>query len=103
MRRIALTPKTASATDVAPGHGAGRLGWSVEQLREKALDVRRDIVTLLAKAQTGHSGGPLSSADFGTALFFHELNIDPANPKWPDRDYWHFSIGHITPLIYSLF
>ncbi|MBI1798448.1 MAG: transketolase [Candidatus Eisenbacteria bacterium] len=68
----------------------------------KALDIRRDIVTLLSKSQTGHSGGPLSCADFGTALFFHELNIDPANPRWPERDYWHFSIGHVTPVIYSL-
>jgi transketolase len=35
-------------------------------------------------------------------LFFHELNIDPADPTWPERDYWHFSIGHVTPVIYSL-
>jgi len=67
-----------------------------------ALHVRRDIITLLAKSQTGHSGGPLSCADFGTALFFNELTIDPSNPSWEGRDYWHFSIGHVTPVIYSL-
>jgi transketolase len=85
-----------------PAHAAGRLGWTAAQLREVALDLRRDIITLLAKSQTGHSGGPLSSADFGAALFFNELKIDPSNPQWDERDYWHFSIGHITPLIYSL-
>ena len=59
-----------STRDLAPAHRAGRLQWPVEKLQEKALDIRRDIITLLAKAQTGHSGGPLSSTDFGTALFF---------------------------------
>uniref|UniRef100_A0A832I485 Transketolase n=1 Tax=Eiseniibacteriota bacterium TaxID=2212470 RepID=A0A832I485_UNCEI len=76
--------------------------WPADRLREKALHVRRDIITLLTKAQTGHSGGPLSCADFGTALFFHEMNLDPTNPEWPERDFWHFSIGHVTPVIYSL-
>jgi transketolase len=97
-----VTPEALSASEIEASRRAGRLQWPVERLTEKALQIRRDIVTLLSKSQTGHSGGPLSCADFGTALFFHELNIDPANPKWPDRDYWHFSIGHVTPAIYSL-
>jgi len=91
-----------AASDAEAAHRPGRLAWDADQLRAKALDVRRDIITLLAKSQTGHSGGPLSSADFGTALFFHELNVDPSNPRWPERDLWHFSIGHVTPVIYSL-
>lgn len=64
--------------------------------------IRRDIVTLLARAQSGHSGGPLSSADLGTVLFFHEMNVDPDRLDDPARDLWHFSIGHVTPVIYSL-
>jgi len=92
-----LTPSQLEAA-----HKAGRLRWPVEQLESKAVDIRRDILTLLSKSQTGHTGGPLSCADFGTALFFNELNIDPGNPRWPDRDFWHFSIGHVTPVIYSL-
>jgi transketolase len=79
-----------------------RLQWSRTNLEEKARDVRRDILTLLAHAGTGHSGGSLSCTDFGTALFFHYLNAKPHQPSWPDRDYWHFSIGHVTPVIYSL-
>ena len=97
-----MTPITLSPADLEAAHRPGRLQWPVEKLEAKALDVRRDIVTLLSKSQTGHSGGPLSCADFGTALFFHELNLDPKNPKWADRDFWHFSIGHVTPVIYSL-
>ena len=74
----------------------------VAQLEALALTIRRDIITTLARSQSGHTGGPLSIADFGTALFFHELRLDPANPVWAGRDFWHFSIGHCTPVIYSL-
>ena len=79
-----------------------RLELTVDQLRERAHIVRRDIVTLLAQSQTGHSGGPLSSADFGTVLFFHEMDLTPDRPTSLERDLWHFSIGHVTPVIYSL-
>lgn len=96
-----MTPASPS-TDVRPAHAPGRLQWPAERLRDMARDVRRDIITLLSKSQTGHTGGPLSCADFGTALFFHELNIHPGDPAWKDRDFWHFSIGHVTPVIYSL-
>jgi transketolase len=79
-----------------------RLDLSVDELRERALFVRRDIIALLARSQSGHSGGPLSSADFGTVLFFHEMNVNPERLDDPERDLWHFSIGHVTPVIYSL-
>jgi transketolase len=93
---------TLTSAELEAAHRQGRLKWPVEQLEAKARDIRRDILTLLSKSQTGHTGGPLSCADFGTALFFHELNIDPRNPAWPERDFWNFSIGHVTPVIYSL-
>jgi transketolase len=97
-----VSPITVSAADLAAAHQRGRLQWPADKLAGKALEIRRDIITLLIKSQTGHTGGPLSCADFGAALFFHELNIDPADPKWPERDFWNFSIGHVTPVIYSL-
>jgi transketolase len=97
-----LAPEAPSASDIEACRKRGRLEWPAARLTEMALTVRRDILTLLSKAQSGHSGGPLSCADFGTALFFHELNIDPRDPQWPERDFWHFSIGHVTPVIYSL-
>ncbi|HEY7728970.1 MAG TPA: transketolase [Candidatus Eisenbacteria bacterium] len=79
-----------------------RMRMSVDGLKERALFVRRDIIALLARARSGHSGGPLSSADFGTVLFFHEMNVNPEQLDDPSRDMWHFSIGHVTPVIYSL-
>lgn len=78
-----------------------RLKLSIEELHERALYVRRDIIALLARAQSGHSGGPLSSTDFSTALFFHEMNVNPVRVDDPSRDIWHFSIGHVTPVIYA--
>jgi len=97
-----LDPETAYAGATRSAHRAGRLLWPADSLRRKALEIRRDIITMLVQAQSGHTGGPLSVTDVGTALFFHELNVDPADPAWPERDFWHFSIGHVTPAIYSL-
>ncbi len=79
-----------------------RLEMTVRELQERALFVRRDIVALLARSQSGHSGGPLSTTDFGTVLFFHEMNVNPRRLDDTARDMWHFSIGHVTPVIYSL-
>ncbi len=79
-----------------------RFNLNEEQLKEKALVIRRNIITMLAEAKSGHSGGPLSVTDFGTALFFNEANIKPEDPNWEDRDFILFSIGHVTPVIYSL-
>lgn len=75
---------------------------TTEELKDMALRVRRDIITMLAEAGSGHSGGPLSITDFGTALYFRELNVDPENPAWADRDFVVWSVGHCTPVHYSL-
>ena len=78
------------------------LRYSIDALKEKALYIRRDIITMLIESQSGHTGGPLSCADFCAALMFYEANYDPKNPKWPERDMWFFSIGHVTPVHYSM-
>ena len=78
------------------------LRYTAERLKEKALFIRRDIITMLIESQSGHSGGPLSCTDFCTALAFYEANYDPKNPQWPERDMWFFSIGHVTPIHYSM-
>src|SRR5258706_9508385 len=94
----------AAGTGLTPArcHARGRAGFTVPELKAMSLRLRRNIITMLIDAGSGHSGGPLSCADFGSVLFFHELSVDPANPQWAERDFWHFSIGHVTPIIYSL-
>src|SRR5881392_4068102 len=91
--------RAAVAASLTPerAHARGRLGWGLAELEAMSLILRRDVITLLMDSGSGHSGGPLSCADFGAVLFFHELGVDPRDPAWPDRDFWHFSIGHVTP------
>ena len=56
---------------------------------------------MVYKAQSGHPGGSLSAADFVTAAYFSEMNIDPLNPKWEDRDRFVLSKGHVCPIQYA--
>ena len=57
-----------------------------QELQLKANEVRKGIVTAVHAAKAGHPGGSLSAADIFTYLYFEELNIDPKDPKKPDRD-----------------
>ena len=53
-------------------------------------------------AASGHIGGALSAMDLLTVLYFHEMRIDPANPKDPGRDRFILSKGHCTPALYAV-
>lgn len=74
---------------------------TVEQLKSKAIKLRKVAVTMIYEAQSGHPGGSLSAADLVTALYFKEMKIDPANPDWEDRDRFVLSKGHVAPILYS--
>ena len=71
------------------------------ELEKMANEIRKDIVTAVHSAKSGHPGGSLSSADIFTYLNFEEMNVDPANPKWEDRDRFVLSKGHVAPGLYS--
>ena len=71
------------------------------ELEKMANEIRKDIVTAVHSAKSGHLGGSLSSADIFTYLYFEEMNVDPANPKWEDRDRFVLSKGHVAPGLYS--
>lgn len=73
----------------------------VKYLKEKAKEVRVNIIDMIFIAQSGHPGGALSAADLMTALYFDILKIDPKNPHWPDRDRLILSKGHACPVWYS--
>lgn len=72
------------------------------QLAKIANEVRKNIVTGLHSAKSGHPGGSLSAADMVTYLYFEEMNIDPKNPKNPNRDRFVLSKGHAAPVLYSV-
>ncbi|MDD6347321.1 MAG: transketolase [Lachnospiraceae bacterium] len=73
----------------------------IKMLESKAKEMRRNIVTMLGKSQSGHPGGSLSCADLVTALYFDVMNVDPKNPQWEDRDRFVLSKGHACPTLYA--
>lgn len=77
------------------------MGLPVSQLEEKALAIRRSIITMLEHAGSGHSAGPLGLADIFAALYFDILNIRPQEPDWADRDIFFLSNGHTVPVQYA--
>ena len=72
------------------------------QLALKANEVRKNIVTALHSAKSGHPGGSLSAADMVTYLYYEEMNVDPKNPKDPNRDRFVLSKGHAAPVLYGV-
>ena len=72
-----------------------------KQLAITACKVRMGVIESTYGAKAGHPGGSLSAAEAYTYLYFKEMNIDPANPKWEDRDRFVLSKGHTTPGLYS--
>lgn len=73
----------------------------VKELEKMAKQIRRGIIEEVYSAQSGHPGGSLSIADVFTVLYFNEMNINPENPKWEDRDRLVLSKGHCSPVLYS--
>lgn len=73
-----------------------------KELQITATKVRKGIVEAVHSAKSGHPGGSLSAADMFTYLYFEEMNIDPKDPKNPDRDRFVLSKGHTAPGLYSV-
>lgn len=72
-----------------------------KQLKIGAAKVRLGIIEGVYNAKSGHPGGSLSAAEIFTYLYFKEMNIDPKNPKDPDRDRFVLSKGHCAPGLYA--
>ena len=73
----------------------------VSELEKIANGIRRDIVTQVYSANSGHPGGSLSIADVLTYLYFEKMNVKADDPKWEDRDRFVLSKGHASPAIYA--
>ena len=83
----------------------GRQQWTGSAgqfpLADIARQLRRDVINMVWAAKSGHPGGSLSSTDILTYLFYHEMNLDPQQPDWPDRDRFVLSKGHAAPILYA--
>ncbi len=73
----------------------------VKELEKLANTIRQDIITMLVRAGSGHSAGPLGLADIFAALYFHVLNHNPKKPSMPNRDRLVLSCGHVCPVRYA--
>ncbi len=73
-----------------------------KQLKLTACNVRKGIIEGTFNAKSGHPGGSLSIAELVTYLYFKEMNVDPANPKWEKRDRFVLSKGHAAPALYAV-
>lgn len=72
------------------------------ELKEIAKEVRKDIITMLTESGSGHPGGSLSAVEILTTLYFKEMNVNPEDPKNPERDRFVLSKGHAAPVLYSV-
>ncbi|MBC8345580.1 MAG: transketolase [Candidatus Marinimicrobia bacterium] len=77
--------------------------WTVEEQNQFSLSITKGLIMdTVRKANSGHSGGPLSSADFAQILFMEYLNYDPDDPNWFNRDRFVLSAGHESSLLYAM-
>ena len=72
-----------------------------KQLAAAATRIRMEVIEGTFHAKSGHPGGSLSVADTLAYLYFSELNVDPARPKWEGRDRFVLSKGHCAPALYG--
>ena len=75
---------------------------NIQELKKKAIGIRKDVLKMLTLAGSGHTGGSLSIVDILIALYHYELRNDPKNPKWPGRDKFLLSKGHACPALYAV-
>ena len=71
------------------------------ELSKIANEVRKGVIKSTHSAKSGHPGGSLSVTDIMTYLYFEEMNVDPKNPQWADRDRLVLSKGHVAPALYA--
>jgi len=70
-------------------------------LETKAQAIRCHVIKMITEAKSGHPGGSLSATDILTVLYFAHMNVDPAQPKMPERDRFVLSKGHAAPGLYA--
>lgn len=72
-----------------------------QALTQQCAVIRRDIISMLEKAGSGHPGGSLSAVEMLVALYHVKMNVDPSRPQMPERDRFVLSKGHAAPALYA--
>jgi len=74
----------------------------IKELKRKAVGIRKDILKMLTRAGSGHTGGSLSIVDILITLYYYEMCSDPKDPKCSRRDRFLLSKGHACPALYAV-
>ncbi len=72
------------------------------ELEKMAVTVRRDILTMICSAGSGHPGGSLSMVELLVATYCTQMHVDPKHPDAPERDRFVLSKGHAAPCYYAV-
>lgn len=73
----------------------------IKKIKEKARQIKLDIIDMIGRCSSGHPGGSLSIADIVAVLYFSKMKYRPDQPDWEDRDRLVLSKGHSAPAVYS--
>jgi transketolase len=92
----------ASKPETSADNSKAGVFSSQEDLKAVAKRLRRDIVTMIAKAGSGHPGGSLSAVEIVATLYWRILRHKPSDPQWRDRDRFILSKGHAAPVLYAV-
>ena len=93
--------ETAVANNVYP-YGAQHTQAMVADLAMRANAYRIQVLRMVYNRKSGHIGGAFSAAEILTALYFHQMKLDPAQPNWEERDHLIFSKGHACAMLYTV-
>lgn len=74
----------------------------MENLKELSYILRQDVVRMIMTGKAGHIGGDMSVMEIIVSLYFHVMNISPANQNDPDRDMFVMSKGHCVETLYAV-
>jgi len=99
-----LSKSFNSASEASVGQKkaeAFSLSTSITEMEAIAKALRRQIITMIGQAGSGHPGGSLSAVEIVTALYYRILLHKPLDTEWSDRDRFVLSKGHVAPLLYA--
>ncbi|MDF7681450.1 transketolase [Enterobacteriaceae bacterium ESL0689] len=74
---------------------------TVKKVTQLARDIRVTTLKMLTERGSGHYGGCMSIVEILAVLYGAVMEINPAQPDWPERDYFVLSKGHAGPALYS--
>jgi transketolase len=74
----------------------------IQQLKEKATAIRKEILMMITRSASGHVGGSLSAVEILVCLYYKIMKHEPTNPTWAERDRFVMGKGHATPVYYAV-